>query len=241
VNAITYGAQMARHSESGWPLCIDDSIAIQVCWENDTSSLALVGAAEISYRSKPLRGSWSQERNDTVYDTTAQKNPGHSSLTTYKVSGNYRTLVAYASQLQYGMYSYSEYEGALFNRNVPSWDIDNFPIPISEPGATRLWPPGVGSGGQKTGNLINSGDDKIFAVWPYKDSSMVGGQKKFYRTIWYSIWEGADWSNEAEIRPSDTMYWGQDVCPYPDPNHDIHLVYAYSVNDTNGGDITYNV
>jgi hypothetical protein len=51
------------------------------------------------------------------------------------------------------------------------------------------------------------------------------------RRLWYNIRDDNGWAGEARILDADLAYWAQDVCPYPGPNNNIHLVYSYSTDD----------
>ena len=219
VNAPRAGDQLARGGEPGWAICVDDSLLIQVVWE-DLSGV-LLDIAEVHYRAKPLRGNWGTDKNVTGDDNTST-NPGHPSVTTYKISSAYKTLVAYASQNAYN----SEYKGRIFHRNEPAWDV-GFEY-ISEEGGLHLLGWGGGqSGGRKTGSVVDNGDNKTFAVWPYHDPI----DNVAYLRLWYNIRDENGWAGEARILDADLAYWAQDVCPYPDPNNNIHLVYSYSADD----------
>jgi hypothetical protein len=237
VNVITTGGQVARHTEPGWPLCVDDSLVVQVSWENDTSQIYLA-AAEISYRAKPLRGQWGDEATNVTLQDTASANPGHSSTVVYKnASGYYTTLVGYASQNPITWANKSEYKGCTFDRYQVQWSSDY--IYISEFGGRRLQ--NAGTGGAKTGNLVNNGNDELFAAWPYYDSAYVSGSFKHSRTLWYRIRLSSGWQSEHAAFPSDSMYWSHDVCCYADPNHDIQMTYSKSLNDIGYDDSCFNV
>jgi hypothetical protein len=191
---------------------------------------------EIHYRAKSIGGSsWGTEKNVTVEDTNST-NPGHPSITTYLDTLQYvNTLVAYASQktINYPNLLYlNEYKGRTFDWSEGQWEMDFHFISPSDD--DYFMPPsqGGGVGGAKTGNLVYNGDSIVFACWPYRLGSDANG----YRVLYYRLMIDEDWGNASRILGTDTAYYGQDVCPYPLPNHDVQLVYARS-NDGN----TFNV